>query len=167
MINWNNLDTLNSFKELSKTEPVDLPEVMSGESGAERALNYSIPMAEGLSFNYAASAVDEDILAVLVKLAGEAQLSEKFEALYNGEVINTGENRLVLHQLCRGQLGKDVIKDGVNKREFYVSQQKRIADFADKVHSGEITNENGEKFTTVVRFTSHSRTGRQQTESFS
>ena len=95
MINWNNLDTLNSFKELSKTEPVDLPEVMSGESGAERALNYSIPMAEGLSFNYAASAVDEDILAVLVKLAGEAQLSEKFEALYNGEVINTGENRLV------------------------------------------------------------------------
>ena len=60
MINWNNLDTLNSFKELSKTEPVDLPEVMSGESGAERALNYSIPMAEGLSFNYAASAVDED-----------------------------------------------------------------------------------------------------------
>ena len=142
MINWNNLDTLNSFKELSKTEPVDLPEVMSGESGAERALNYSIPMAEGLSFNYAASAVDEDILAVLVKLAGEAQLSEKFEA---------GENRLVLHQLCRGQLGKDVIKDGVNKREFYVSQQKRIADFADKVHSGEITNENGEKFTTVVQ----------------
>ena len=70
MINWNNLDTLNSYKELLKTEPVDLPEVMSGESGAERALNYSIPMAEGLSFNYAASAVDEDILAVLVKLAG-------------------------------------------------------------------------------------------------
>ena len=151
MINWNNLDTLNSFKELSKTEPVDLPEVMSGESGAERALNYSIPMAEGLSFNYAASAVDEDILAVLVKLAGEAQLSEKFEALYNGEVINTGENRLVLHQLCRGQLGKDVVKDGVNKREFYVSQQKRIADFADKVHSGRIVNEKGEKFTTVVQ----------------
>ncbi len=31
---------------------------------------------------------------LLVKLAEEAQLAEKFEELYNGAVINTGENRL-------------------------------------------------------------------------
>ena len=43
-----------------------------------------------------------DRLEALAKLAKEAQLTEKFEALYNGAVINTGENRLVLHQLTRG-----------------------------------------------------------------
>ena len=58
---------------------------------------------------------------------------------------------MVLHQLTRGQLGDDVMADGVNKREFYVKEQKRIADFANKVHSGEIANEKGEKFTTVVQ----------------
>jgi len=58
---------------------------------------------------------------------------------------------MVLHQLCRGQLGNDVIKDGENKREFYVSQQNRVAEFANKVHNGEILNEKGEKFTTVVQ----------------
>ena len=58
---------------------------------------------------------------------------------------------MVLHHLARRQLGKDVIVDGVNKRDFYVEQQKKAADFANKVHAGEITNEAGEKFTTVVQ----------------
>ncbi|MGN0364032.1 MAG: glucose-6-phosphate isomerase [Bilifractor sp.] len=151
MISWKNLDTLASFKELQETDAVKLAEVMSGENGAERVKKYSVPMAEGLAYNYAAKAVDEKILDVLVKLADEAQLSEKFEALYNGAVINTGEKRLVLHHLTRGQLGNAVVADGADKRDFYVEQQRRIADFANKVHAGEITNEKGEKFTTAVQ----------------
>ncbi len=151
MINWNNLDTLKSFEELNKVERVNLQEVMSGESGAERVKKCSVAMAEGMVYNYAAKEVDDNVLAALKKLAEEAQLSEKFEALYNGEVINTGEKRMVLHQLTRGQLGNKVEADGVDKREFYVKEQKRIADFANKVHNGEITNAAGEKFTTVVQ----------------
>jgi len=151
MITWNNLDTLDSYKELSKASRVNLAEVMSGENGAERVKNYSIPMAEGFSYNYAAKAVDDDVLDALVKLAKEAQLAEKFKALYNGEVVNTGEKRLVLHHMTRGQLGDAVNADGVDKRAFYVEQQNRIADFANKVHAGEITNAAGEKFTTVVQ----------------
>ena len=151
MITWNNLDKLTSYQELKKTESVDLAAVMAGENGAERVKNYSVPMAEGLAYNYAAKQVNEDVLAALVKLAEEAQLSEKFEELYNGAVINTGENRLVLHQLTRGQLGNTVTADGVDKRAFYVEQQNRIAEFANKVHAGEITNAAGEKFTTVVQ----------------
>ena len=66
-------------------------------------------------------------------------------------MINTGEKRLVLHQLTRGRLGDKVVADGTDKRAFYVEQQERIAEFAKKVHSGEITNAAGEKFTTVVQ----------------
>ena len=151
MISWNNLDTLTSFQELSKTKQVNLAEVMSGENGAERVKNYSVPMAAGLAYNYAAKKVDDEVLAALVKLAEEAQLADKFKALYNGEVINTGEQRLVMHQMVRGQLGDPVTADGVDKRTFYVEQQQKIADFANKVHAGEITNAAGEKFTTVVQ----------------
>ena len=130
MITWNNLDTLASFKELEKVERVNLVEAMTGESGAERVKNYSVPMAEGLTYNYAAKQVDDKVLAALAKLADEAQLAEKFEALYNGEVINTGEKRLVLHHMTRGQLGEAVEADGVDKRAFYTEQQAKIADFA-------------------------------------
>ena len=151
MITWNNLDTLTSFKELENVERVDLVKAMAGENGAERVKNYSVPMAEGLTYNYAAKQVDDKVLAALAKLADEAQLTEKFEALYNGEVINTGEKRLVLHHMTRGQLGEEVEADGVDKRTFYTEQQAKIADFANKVHAGEITNGAGEKFTTVVQ----------------
>ena len=151
MIAWNNLDKLASYQELLNVERVNLAEAMTGENGAERVKKYSVPMAAGLAFNYGAKSVDDKVLAVLAKLAEEAQLTEKYAALYNGEVINTGEKRLVLHQLTRGQLGEDVIADGVNKREFYLNEQKKIAEFANKVHNGEITNAAGEKFTTVVQ----------------
>ena len=152
MISWKNLDTLAAFGKLNALKgKVKLQEAMSGENGAKRVAEYAVPMACGLNYNYAAKQVDGDVLCALAELAKEAQLSEKYEALYNGEVINTGEKRLVLHQLCRGQLGGDVTADGVNKREFYVSQQQKAADFANKVHAGEITNAQGEKFTTVVQ----------------
>ena len=152
MVKWNNLDTLDAYKELKKSEKrVDLKSVLSGEAGAKRVGEYSIPMAADMAYNYAAKQVDDEVLEKLSALAKEAQLAEKFEELYNGAVINTGEKRLVLHHLTRGQLGEKVVADGVDKREFYVSQQKRIAEFAKKVHDGEITNANGEKFTTVVQ----------------
>ena len=152
MATWNNLDTLASYKKLAGLKNhVDIKEAMSGENGAARVAKYSAPMAEGLSFNYAAKQVDDTVLAALAELAEESQLADKFEELYNGAVINTGEKRLVLHHLARRQLGKDVVVDGVNKRDFYVSQQQKAADFANKVHAGEITNAAGEKFTTVVQ----------------
>jgi len=151
MIMWKNMDTLKAYEELRQLQPINLAEEMSGERGAQRVGSYSVKMADGLAFNYASRPVNEEILSVLGKLAEEAQLTEKYAELYNGAVINTGEKRLVLHQLTRGQLGDTVMADGVDKRAFYVAQQEKIADFARKVHAGEITNANGEKFNTVVQ----------------
>ena len=152
MANWKNLDTLKAYDELLELwNEVEVKEVMAGESGAKRVAEYNVPIAAGLTFNYAARPVDDKVLKTMQDLADEAELAEKYKELYNGAVINTGENRLVLHQLCRGQLGDDVIADDVNKRDFYAKQQARIAEFVKKVHNGEITNEAGEKFTTACQ----------------
>lgn len=151
-ISWENLDKLESYKKLQALKgAVPLKDVLTGPDGKERVKKCSVPMGAGLTYNYAAKQVDDKILKVLTELAEEGQLVEKFAETYNGAVINTGENRLVLHHLTRGQLGKDVMADGVNKRDFYIKEQKRIAEFADKVHSGAIVNGKGEKFTTVVQ----------------
>lgn len=152
MVKWTNYDELDSAKELASLKnQVDVKSVMSGDNGAKRVKEYSVPMSSGLVYNYASKQVDDKVVDTLAKLADEAELVDKFACLYNGEVVNTGEKRLVLHQLTRGQLGDDVVADDVNKREFYVSQQERIAEFANKVHNGEIVNEKGEKFTTAVQ----------------
>lgn len=151
MIKWNNFNELDSYKELINARHVDLAKLMKGENGANRVKSYNVSMAGNMLYNYAAKAVDDEILLILKKLADEAQLIKKYEALYNGEIINTGEKRMVLHQLTRGQLGNAVIADGVDKRKFYKNEQKKIAEFAKKVHDGEIKNEAGEPFTTVVQ----------------
>ena len=151
MITWKNMDTLAAYQELQTAGKLNLAAAMTGEQGAERVKNYTVPMGAGMNFNFGARPVDDNILAILEKFAAEQQLAEKFAALYNGDVINTGEKRLVLHHLCRGQLGDAVIADGVDKREFYLNEQKKIAAFANKVHNGEIVNAAGEKFTTVCQ----------------
>ena len=67
MINWKNFDSLASYKEIADVERVNLAEAMTGENGAERVKNYSVPMAAGLAYNYAAKQVDEKVLAALVR----------------------------------------------------------------------------------------------------
>ena len=151
-INWENLSSLESFKKLQSLKgAVNIAQELSSPEAQKRVKDFSVKMGAGLVYNYAAKQVDEKVLKVLAELSDEAQLTQKFEALYNGEVVNTGEKRLVLHHLTRGQLGDKVVADGTDKREFYKTEQKKIADFAEKVHSGKLTNEKGETFTTVVQ----------------
>ena len=115
MISWKNFDELKTVKKLENAPKTDLREALAGNAGAERVAKYSVPMSSGLSYNFAAKQVNDETLTILKELAEEAQLNEKFEALYNGEVINTGEKRMVLHQMTRGQLGKAVLEHCANK----------------------------------------------------
>ena len=73
MTEWKNFDTLSSYKELQNAKKVDLASVMTGDNGAKRVKNYCVPMAAGMTYNYAAKQVDEEIISLLVKLAKEAQ----------------------------------------------------------------------------------------------
>lgn len=145
---WNNADSYESWKKLMSLKgQVSLKKELS----ADRVKNYSTKMAAGLTYNYAAKQVNDQILGVMQNLADEMELTQKFAELYNGATINTGENRKVLHHLLRGQLGNDIEYDGKNARSFYVEQQEKIATFAKDVHEGKVANAKGEKFTTVVQ----------------
>ena len=98
MVSWKDFDSLSSYETLqSLKNHVDVKKELSGENGAERVRKYNCEMAAGLNYNYASKEVDEVVLKALQELSDEAQLTEKFEELYNGAIINTGENRLVLH----------------------------------------------------------------------
>ncbi|MDR1785698.1 MAG: glucose-6-phosphate isomerase [Spirochaetaceae bacterium] len=148
MITWNNLDTLTGFKKLQSLKG----ETISAEKlTPERVRACCVPIAAGLTYNYAAKQTGAAVLAVLQELSDEAELVDKFAELYNGGAVNTGENRLVLHHLARGQLGNPVVKDGRDIGAFYRKEAARIAEFAAGVHGGSIANERGEPFTTVVQ----------------
>ena len=146
-ITYSNLDTLDTFKAWAGREVPDLPSILD----LRRIGEYEIPTGGKLRFNYAARKVDESVLNVLADLAEEAGLSRKYRALLSGEIMNTGERRMVLHHLTRGQLEGDVIENGRSMRAFYRGQLERIYEFTDRVRSGEIRGSTGKTFTDVVQ----------------
>ena len=88
---WINFDKTESYKKLQEIAkaPVDVKTAMAGEGGAERVAKYKVPMSNGLVYSYAAKQVDDTLLDALQGFADEAQLTDKYAALYNGEIINT------------------------------------------------------------------------------
>jgi glucose-6-phosphate isomerase len=148
MIEYRNLNETRAFAGLKNMRMKgELKNILS----AERVGACHVPMAAGLSYHYAAKQVDQAILSKLQELADEQQLVEKYRTLLDGEPMNTGEKRMVLHQLARGRLGKDVTHEGRSLAGFYAAEQKRIDVFADKVHRGELRGSTGKQFTTVVQ----------------
>jgi glucose-6-phosphate isomerase len=149
-MNYQNFDKTNSYKELCDYAAKFSFDFKS-KLDAKRVENNVAPMAGGLKYSWAAKAVDEECVKLLQKLAGEQELIAKYKALLNGEVMNTGEKRKVLHQLSRGEQGSAVIEDGKNIGDFYRGELERFCKFADAVHKGEYKGATGKAFTTVVQ----------------
>lgn len=147
-ITYKNLTATKAFATLKNLEP---PPHLSTLLTPDRIRTCSIPLGGGLTFNYAAKRFDSRVLETLQQLADEQQVIEKYRALLNGEIMNTGEGRMVLHHLLRGQLGKDITHQGKNLREFYRKEQERFYAFADKVHQGTIRGTTGKPFTQIVQ----------------
>jgi len=147
-LSWENLDETDSFSQLKRIdEQIDLARELS----RDRALSWKIDSGAGVSFYYGASLLSSSHIDALGKLAEEQELLGKYRALLDGEVINTGERRRVLHHLTRGQLGKDVVEDGINLREFYKEQNARVREFSEGIHSGQIVGSTGRHFDTIVQ----------------
>ncbi len=148
MAAYRNLDKTEAYKALMQyTEPPRLDALLD----ASRVRNCETPMGGGLAFNWAASPVDAARLEVLRRLAAEQELVAKFRLLAAGELMNTGEKRLVLHHLARGALVGPVFRDGRNLGAFYEGERRKIAEFAKAVHDGVIRGSSGKVFTTVVQ----------------
>jgi glucose-6-phosphate isomerase len=123
---------------------------------AGRVERCQAPMAAGLRYNWAAKAADDAVLGELRRLAEEQELIGKYRALLDGEVMNTGEDRKVLHQLLRSPDGKaltgnPVIHQGKDLGAFYRAELDRFSAFADKVHAGALKGSTGRPFTTAVQ----------------
>lgn len=148
-IQFNNFDTTTSYRQLQKLAAT--PILLRQELNSERVRSYQVAIGDILNYNYAAKKVNEAVMTVLQQLAEEQQLLRKYQLLLNGEIMNTGEKRKVLHQLTRVQLGDVVLDEGTDLRNFYLDQQKNIKLFSEIIHSGELKGSTGKAFTNVVQ----------------
>ena len=144
-LNFNKTDAYKKLSEHSKVFD------FKTKLDAQRVADKVVPMAAGLKYSWAAKAVDDSCVKLLQELSDEQELIAKYKALLNGEMMNTGEKRKVLHHLLRGEQGQPVIENGKNIGDFYRKELERFCAFASDVHEGKYKGSTGKTFTTVVQ----------------
>uniref|UniRef100_E6QTH2 glucose-6-phosphate isomerase n=1 Tax=mine drainage metagenome TaxID=410659 RepID=E6QTH2_9ZZZZ len=128
---------------------VSMRALFSGDT--ERFQQFSL-MAGGIFLDYSKHLVNAETMRLLMALAREAGVTEATHAMFNGEKINTTENRAVLHTALRASqcAGRDVSVDGkaVLPQVSEVLAHMRI--FTQQVRDGHWLGYTGRRITDIV-----------------
>jgi len=101
-------------------------------------------------FDYSKNRITEQTIPLLADLARHTNLSNKIEAMFNGEIINTTEHRAVLHTALRNRSNKPVFVDGQDVMPQINAVLAKMRVFCDSVRSGEWKGYTGKVITDVV-----------------
>ncbi|KRE29004.1 glucose-6-phosphate isomerase [Mycobacterium sp. Soil538] len=103
-----------------------------------------------LYIDYSKHRVTRETLTLLLDLARAAGLTERRDAMFSGEHINTSEDRAVLHTALRLPRAATLSVDGRDVVADVHEVLDRMGDFTDRLRSGEWRGATGERITTVV-----------------
>jgi glucose-6-phosphate isomerase len=106
--------------------------------------------AAGLFLDYSKNRITDETLALLFELAAQSSLSERREAMFRGDKINTTENRSVLHVALRMPREATLVVDGTDVVAEVHEVLDRMSDFANRVRSGEWLGFTGQRITAIV-----------------
>ena len=106
--------------------------------------------AAGIYFDYSKNRIDADTVAGLIKLAQDAGLRERIDAMFSGEKINTTEDRAVLHTALRAPRNASIIVEGRNVVPDVYDVLDKMSVFVDRVINGEWKGHTGKRIRNVV-----------------
>ena len=106
--------------------------------------------AAGIYLDYSKNRVTDETLRLLLQLADESGLRARIDAMFNGEKINTSENRAVLHVALRAPRGQSILVDGEDVVPGVHAVLNRMADFSNQVRSGAWLGHTGKRIRNVI-----------------
>ncbi|GES57924.1 glucose-6-phosphate isomerase [Aspergillus terreus] len=101
-------------------------------------------------FDFSKNFLTEETLALLVKLAKEANLEELRDSMFKGEHINFTEDRAVYHVALRNVTNEPMQVNGKSVVEEVNSVLEHMKEFSEQVRSGEWTGYTGKKIDTII-----------------
>ena len=144
----NSLNKLSSWKEINnhskKISKKSLNEIF--KTDIDRFNKFSI-QEKNLLLDFSKNHIDNKMLKLFSQLLDDINLRDKINDLFNGEKINTSENRSVLHFLLRGSFNsktKDLYDNNVKKG------LKKLKSFSKKFENGDIKGYSGKKIKNVI-----------------
>lgn len=105
---------------------------------------------DGLFLDYSKNRITEQTLVLLFKLAEEAGLRERIDAMFRGDKINSTENRAVLHTALRAPRGASIFADGKNIVPDVHKVLDRMVAFAERIRSGRWNGHSGKRIRNIV-----------------
>jgi len=106
--------------------------------------------AAGLYLDYSKNRVTDETMRLLTELAAESGVPERRDAMFRGEHINVSEDRAVLHVALRMPRTASLVVDGTDVVRQVHEVLDRMADFANRVRSGEWKGHTGKPIKNVI-----------------
>ena len=104
----------------------------------------------GIYFDYSKNRIIGETIRLLVKLAEECGLRERIDAMFHGEKINVTEKRAALHVALRMPRDHTAFVDGENVVPKVHEVIGRMADFSNRVRSGQWMGHTGKRIRNVI-----------------
>jgi glucose-6-phosphate isomerase len=104
----------------------------------------------GLFLDFSKNCITDQTLKLLLQLAGESDLRAKMDAMFSGAKINVTENRAVLHVALRSPKGETILVDGKNVVPEVHTVLDKMAEFSNRVRSGEWKGHTGKRVKNVI-----------------
>jgi glucose-6-phosphate isomerase len=124
-----------------------LRELFAAEPGRGERLTME---AVGLYLDYSKNRVTDETMRLLVELARESGVAERRDAMFRGEHINVSENRAVLHVALRMPRTATLVVDGTDVVRQVHEVLDQMADFSNRVRSGEWKGYTGKRIRNVI-----------------
>ena len=142
------LNNLSSWKDLNNHSKKILEQSLNDmfKKDKNRFNKFSIQIKD-LLLDYSKNHVDDKTMKLFSQLLDDINLKEKINDLFNGEKINTSENRSVLHFLLRGSFNsktKDIYEKKVKKG------LEKLKSFSTKFQNGETKGFSGKKIKNII-----------------
>src|ERR1700733_7667969 len=106
--------------------------------------------AAGLFLDYSKNRITDETLKLLIELAVESGLRARIDAMFRGEKINTTEKRAVLHVALRAPKNASIMVDGENVVPQVHIVLDKMAQFSNRVRSGEWKGHTGNHIRNVI-----------------
>jgi glucose-6-phosphate isomerase len=106
--------------------------------------------AVGLYLDYSKNRITDETMRLLLQLAEESGLRARIDAMFRGEKINITEKRAVLHVALRAPRDESIVVDGENVVPKVHAVIGRMADFSNRVRSGEWKGHTGKRIRNVI-----------------
>ena len=106
--------------------------------------------ADGLFLDYSKNRITDETVRLLLTLAHRAGLRDRIEAMFTGQKINVTEDRAVLHVALRAPEDAVIEVDGENVVPGVHAVLRKMADFSEKVRSGQWRGHTGSSIRNIV-----------------